>query len=263
MLEPRPVILRPSIFASGPVAAAFTTRHGGFSEAPYASLNLGMSTGDEAEVVLKNRIAVFSSLGFSSSQVAFAGQVHGHRVQQVSSPGLFRQTDGLVTDQPGLLLAITAADCAAVLLADVDARIVGACHAGWRGAAAGIVEITLETMTSLGATPSRIAAYVGPCIGSESFEVGPEVAERFRPEVVRHADDSDRAYVDLKQDVMLRLLEAGLSRESVEISPHCTVRAVGDFFSHRAEQGRTGRMLGLIGMPVQVASSLPAMPNAA
>jgi polyphenol oxidase len=244
----RPVILRPSIFPESRIVAGFTTRHGGDSEPPFDSLNLGMSTGDDRSTVARNRVAAFESLGFEIDDVAFAGQIHGSHVRVVTKAGLYTGTDGLVTCTPGLLLAITAADCAAILLADMDAGVVGACHAGWRGAVGGIVEETLRVMESEGASLAQIRAYVSPCIGAESFEVGPEVASEFAPDFIRKTDDSDRSYVDLKADIGHRLLSAGISEDAIEVSPHCTVRAVGDFFSHRAESGRTGRMMGIIGI---------------
>lgn len=246
MSQSRPVILRPSVFETSRIVAGFTTRHGGDSEPPFDSLNLGMSTGDERDVVRRNRIAAFHALGSGIDDVAFAGQVHGARVQVVSKAGLYKGTDGLVTRASGLILALTAADCAAVLLADEKAGVIGACHAGWRGAIGGIVERTVETMEAEGAGKNQMRVFVSPCIGAESFEVGPEVASGFSPDFVRDVPDSDRSFVDLKADIRSRLLAAGIPDDSIEVSPHCTVRAVGDFFSYRAEEGRTGRMMGLI-----------------
>jgi polyphenol oxidase len=248
MMTLKPVLLRPEIFEST-VTAAFTTRHGGASENPYDSLNLGLSTGDRPETVLQNRLAVFSQLGFRSDDVAVAGQVHGKFVQVVEKGGLYKQTDGLVTTQPGVLLAISAADCAAVLLADAENHVIGACHAGWRGAVAGIVERTVGIMMDLGADVSDIRAYVSPCISSDRFQVGPEVAAEFDKAFVRPEPGTDRSYVNLKGDIRRRLETAGIPAEHIEISGHCTMTAVGDFFSHRAENGATGRMMGLIGMP--------------
>lgn len=244
----KPVLLRPEIFQST-VTAAFTTRHGGASDTPYDSLNLGLSTGDRPETVLRNRLAVFSELGFRADDVAVSGQVHGKHVQVVRKGGLYKQTDGLVTCQPGVLLAISAADCAAVLLADAENHVIGACHAGWRGAVAGIVERTVEIMQDQGADAANLRAYISPCISADRFQVGPEVAAEFDEAFVRPEPGSDRCYVNLKGDIRRRLENAGIPEENLEVSGHCTMTAVGDFFSHRAENGTTGRMMGLIGLP--------------
>lgn len=228
-------------------AAGFSTRNGGVSSAPFGTLNLGLSVADDAAAVEENRRRFFEALGFQPHQAAIAGQVHGSAVRVVSEGGLYRGCDALVTDRPGVLLCIIAADCAAILLADPEARVVGACHAGWRGAVARIADRTIEVMADLGADPSRIHAYIGPCISEAAFEVGPEVAAQFDEAFVHPRADAN-PHVDLKAALAAQLAEAGLPGEHVEISPCCTASDTGQFFSHRAEQGRTGRMMGAIGL---------------
>ena len=246
-----PSPLRPALFDDLPgIVAGFSTRHGGVSRGPHASLNLSLSMGDDEAQVWENRRRLFESVGFSLDHVAFAGQVHGAEVVEVKEAGLYRECDGLVTRQPGRLLCISAADCDAVLLADAEARVVGACHAGWRGAAARIVVRAVEAMQRLGAEPARLRAYVSPCISAENFEVGPEVAAQFDAAFVRRWPGKARPHVDLKAAVAAQLAEAGLAPERVEISPHCTMAQTDTFFSHRAEKTRSGRMLGFVGMRV-------------
>ena len=245
----RPMLLRPAVFAGIPgLAAAFSTRHGGMSEPPYASFNLSLSTADDPARVRENRRRLAEALGFAPDALAVAGQVHGAKVRAVDTPGLYPGFDGLVTATPGVPLCITAADCAAVLLADAEAGVIGACHAGWRGTAARIVPETVAAMTKLGAAPERMRAYVGPCISAEHFEVGPEVAERFAPDFVRRLPGKAKPHVDLKAALAAQLAEAGLPSDAVEVSPHCTFAGTDDFFSHRAEGGVTGRMMGVIGL---------------
>ncbi len=249
MHRPAPSYLCPAIFDDWPdVIAGFSTRHGSGSEDPYASLNLGLSIGDDETQVRENRRRLFEALGFSTDQLALTGQVHGAEVKEVVEAGLYRGYDAMVTQRPGLLLCISAADCAAVLLADAEARVVGACHAGWRGTVARVVVGTVAAMTRLGAEPSRLRAYVSPCISVEHFEVGPEVARAFDAAFVRRWPGKEKPYVDLKVAIVAQLEEAGVAPEAVEVSPHCTVAEVDTFFSHRAEKGRTGRMMGFIGM---------------
>lgn len=230
------------------LAATFTTRAGGVSLSPYGSLNLGLGTADARESVLENRRRVAEHLGFGPEALAVAGQVHGSEVETVAAGGLYPGRDGLVTDRPGVLLAIVAADCAAVLMADAHARILGACHAGWRGAVGGVVENTLSAMALLGADPGRVVAWVSPCIGWRAFQVGSEVAERFDPGDVHLVPGDDRPHVDLAGAIVRRLLRAGLDPSRVAADGRCTASLPGHFFSHRAQQGVTGRMMGLIGL---------------
>jgi hypothetical protein len=240
-------LLHPSVFAEVPgLVAACTTRQGGVSAPPFDALNLGWSVGDAPEAVAENRRRVGEAVGVPPRRWATADQVHGASVATVEAPGPQPATDGLVTDVPGLLLAIGVADCAPVLLADADAGVIGACHAGWRGTVGGVVPNTVAAMQDLGARPGRMRAYVGPCIGPESFEVGPEVAAQFDDAFVLHPPGAEKPHVDLKAAIRAQLTAAGLPEASVEASPHDTMAEADRFFSYRAANGRTGRMLGVI-----------------
>lgn len=238
-------MITPSIFTT-PVRAGFSTRNGGVSPMPYGSLNLGLSTADSNENVLQNRTLAAAHFGLTKDQMAIAGQVHGSRVLTVTGPGLFPGYDGLVTNQPNLLLSISAADCAALLLADPSAGVIGACHAGWRGHVAGIVDHTIEAMTGLGASPDRIRAYIGPCISVNQFEVGEEVAEQFEPIFVVRRPEWPRPHINLTGSIGLNLVRCGLFPENIEPSTECTVTHSDLFFSHRGQNGITGRMMGFI-----------------
>ena len=240
--------LAPEIFRNLPaLVAGFSTRHGGVSPAPYDALNLGLSTGDTDVHVLENRRRLFEQAGFSLEQLAIAGQVHGARVKEVTRPGLFKGYDAMVTRQAGILLCISSADCTAVLLADAEAGVIGSCHSGWRGTAAGIAQRTLSAMQQLGAEPERIRAYISPCISVDHFEVGPEVAEQFDAAFVHQPAPGSKPHVDLKAAIASQLRKAGLPPAQIEIDPHCTVESAEDFYSYRAENGKTGRMMGFIG----------------
>lgn len=244
-----PSFITPRLFADAPgVVAGFTRRHGGASGPPFDSFNLGLSTGDEREVVQENRRRLAEALGFAPDALVIAGQVHGDRVLEVSAAGLYPGYDGIVTRTPGLLLCITAADCAAVLLADVERGTIGACHSGWRGTEAEIVKKTVAGMERLGARPEALHAYISPCISAEHFEVGPEVAERFDDRFVRRLPGRPKPHVDLKAALEAQLREAGVPPEGVEVDPGCTFAQTDEFFSYRAEAGRTGRMMGFIGL---------------
>ncbi|MGI9173897.1 MAG: peptidoglycan editing factor PgeF [Rhodothermales bacterium] len=241
--------IRPAVFDGVPgLVAGFSTRQGGVSRPPFEALNLGLSTGDERADVLENRRRLAEHVGFRPDALAIAGQVHGAEVKRVDAPGLFPGYDGLVTRTKGLLLCISAADCAAVLLADAEAGVVGACHAGWRGTVARIVEKTIEGMETEGGRPERLRAYVSPCISRDHFEVGPEVAAQFDAAFVHQTSDEEKPHVDLKAALRDQLRQAGVPAHAIEVARPCTFAEPASFFSYRAQAGRTGRMMGFIGL---------------
>jgi YfiH family protein len=246
-MQTRAPVLRPAIFSDLPtVAAGVSTRAGGVSGPPYDTLNLGRHVGDDPSCVEENRRRFCAALDADPAWLATAGQVHGSTVRVIDAPRHEPFCDGLVTTTPELLLAIATADCAAVLLADPDNEVAGACHAGWRGAVAGIVPDTVAAMTSVGAVPAAIRAHVSPCISRDAFEVGPEVAARFDDAVVHRRDDWARPHVDLKAALRRQLADAGLVPDHVEVSPRCTYTDRDTFYSHRAADGTTGRMFGAV-----------------
>ena len=164
------------------VRHAFFTRQGGVSEGIYASLNCGLGSGDQREAVVENRSRAMARLGSADGGLATAYQVHSADVIEVTEPwdpARAPEVDGMVTRTPGVALGVLTADCAPVLFADAEAGVVGAAHAGWKGALAGVLEATVAAMGRLGAETRRIAAAVGPCIGQASYEVGAEFREAF------------------------------------------------------------------------------------
>ena len=167
------------------VPHGFFTRRGGVSGGGYASLNCSLSGQDDSDKVMENRARVARSLGLDPGRLVGLTQVHGTHVVTVTepwAPGQGEKADAMVTDRPGLGLGIVTADCAPVLFADASAGVVGAAHAGWRGAVAGVLEATISAMIALGSSPERITAAVGPCIAQASYEVGPDLRDcRPRP----------------------------------------------------------------------------------
>jgi YfiH family protein len=156
----------------------FFTRHGGVSEGLYESLNCGWKADDDPNF-LTNRERVAGALGFSPGQLVIAKQVHGTKVIPVTRPwkysdyktGSIPEGDAMVTAEPGIALGVLTADCAPVLFVAKNEQVIGACHAGWRGAVAGVLEATVEAMENLGAQARDIEAALGPCIGPQSYEV--------------------------------------------------------------------------------------------
>jgi YfiH family protein len=245
-----PLLRRPAIFASFKnIAAAESTRHGGISPAPYASLNLGKSTDDDPANVTENRRRFCAALGFLPEQMAWSKQVHADQIRLVTEPGGAEGYDALVTNQPGILLAVSMADCTPILIYDLKNNAIAAVHSGWPGAAAGIVEKTLERMNAeFGTKGADCRAYVGTCIDECSFEVGEEVAVKFDAAFKRFDAERGKFFVDLKKANAAQLLAFGIPEHQIEISPCSTVLNNEDYFSHRKEKGATGRMLAVIGM---------------
>ena len=164
------------------ISAAFFTREGGVSEGLYAALNCGYGSGDDPEAVRENRRRAMERFDLSPDALVTLYQVHSPTVVEVEQPwrpGGAPKADGMVTAKRGVALGVLTADCAPVLFADAEAGVIGAAHAGWRGAFTGVLEETVAAMTRLGATPGNIRAAIGPCIAQSSYEVGPEFHERF------------------------------------------------------------------------------------
>lgn len=251
MRSPDPPLYRtPEIFGSFPqVVAAESTRHGGVSPAPYASLNLGTSTADTPDNVAENRSRLWMALGVNPDQVATAHQVHGSDVLTVSQPGRYDGYDALITAQPGILLAVTVADCTPILIFDPLHQAVAAIHAGWRGTVGRIIEKTLDAMRrEFGTAPTDCFAYVGTCIDACSFEVGEEVAEQFSDPHKQSTQMAGKYLVDLKKANFDQLLSSGVEKTHVQISVYSTVLHNHSYFSYRHENGQTGRMLACIGI---------------
>jgi polyphenol oxidase len=235
------------------IGHGFFTRSGGVSRGDFASLNCGYSGGDDPVPVERNRALALQRLGAAPASLCTVRQVHGAavilaRAAEAGRPS--RRADALVTDRPGLTLGVLSADCAPVLLADRAGGVIGAAHAGWRGALAGVVEATVQAMVSLGARPERIRAAVGPCIARASYEVGPDL---HRPVVAEDPESavlflpvpgSDRLLFDLEAYVLRRLARAGVTNRHALAEDTCADEA--RFFSARRTRRRGGERFGLM-----------------
>jgi len=235
------------------VAAVATTRSGGFSAAPWDSLNLGGTAGDNPQSVSANRKSVATAM---SVQPSWLRQVHGTAVVrlQADATQVLTPADAAWTTEPGIACAVLAADCRPVLLCSADGRVIAAVHAGWRGLAAGVLEATLAALQEgAGVQPVELLAWLGPCIGPQHFEVGADVlqvfgatpdsasAVHFQPRQRR--DGELRWLANLPALATQRLRQAGVQRISVD--GRCTYANASDFFSFRRD-GRTGRQAALI-----------------
>ncbi|HEX7128105.1 MAG TPA: peptidoglycan editing factor PgeF [Thermodesulfobacteriota bacterium] len=255
------VVLRPHL---GPAEAAFTARAGGVSPPPYASLNLGAGSGDDPARVAANGRRLAAALGFAYERVARLRQVHGAEVAVVDgtepASGPIGEYDAAVTDRPGVVLLVLAADCVPVLLVDPARPAVGAVHAGWRGVVADAPGAAVRALArAYGSRPGALRAAIGPCIGPCCYEVDAPVAERFAeaglpfappvatPSAAR--EGRPRWRLDLVAAVRRRLEAAGLLPDGIEAAGLCTACRGDLFFSHRRDGARTGRQAGVIWLP--------------
>lgn len=208
-------------------------------------LNLGLNTEEASSIVLNNRKILFDAHNLDTNKVVLVHQIHGNRVVFVENPDIDEKADALVTGKSGIALGIQVADCAAVLLADRKNRIIGAAHAGWRGAVAGVVEKTVKKMIEAGAQVNHIEAYISPCICQKKFEVGEEVAMKFDDAFVDR-EHYDKPHVDLKAYLNHQLINLKVKESAVQIDPGCTISDENKFYSFRREKNKSGRMLALI-----------------
>ncbi len=225
---------------SGNIRHAFFTREGGVSDGLFASLNCGFGSADDPQHVARNRAIAMDRLGLAEDRLVTCHQIHSATVLTVETPWRREESpraDGMATARPGVALGVLAADCAPVLFADPEARVIGAAHGGWRGALGGVMEATVAAMTALGAEPARIRAGIGPCIAQQSYEVGPEFSDRF---ITVDADNGaffvsatrqGHFFFDLPGYIAHRLARLGLG--AVESAAHDTVADPARFFSYR------------------------------
>ncbi|MGC9954068.1 MAG: peptidoglycan editing factor PgeF [Rhizomicrobium sp.] len=231
------LILRAKNLSLPRIAHGFFGRQGGVSEGIYASLNCGPLSGDDRAKVIENRRRVTETFG-PAARLLTLYQIHSPKTVTVTAPweiGESPEADAMVTNLPGLALGMLTADCAPVLLADVEAGVIGAAHAGWKGALDGVVESTVAAMEELGAARARIAAAIGPCISQANYEVDGE----FRANFTRADSANARFFVprdgyfrfDLESYVALRLDDAGIT--DIEALSVCTYARAADFYSFR------------------------------
>ena len=239
------------------IAHGFFGRAGGVSEGLYAGLNCGPGSHDNKAHVVENRARVAHALGMVPEKLCTLYQIHSPNALIVHEPwdaGTPPQADALVTNVPGITLGILTADCAPVLLADHKAGVIGAAHAGWKGAHGGVVESTLAAMEKLGAERDNIAAVIGPCIAQASYEVGPEFRERFsEADQQQFFIPSTREHhhrFDLPAYVAQTARRAGLQRIAILAMDTCSDPT--RFFSYRrttlASEPDYGRQISVIGL---------------
>lgn len=235
----------------------FFGRAGGRSTGTYAGNNVSFTTGDDRDVVEANRAGIAEAMGYAAADLIILKQTHSADVHVVTGhlpADAMIEADAMVTDRPGLLLGILTADCTPILFADLEAGVIGAAHAGWRGAVTGICEATIAAMVTLGADAARIVAAIGPTISGENYEVGPQFATEllaFDPRARQRLTipDGGVEHFDLPGFVGDCLVAADL--HSVDRVGGCTYAHPDRYFSHRYathHRIKTGRQIAVIGL---------------
>ncbi len=251
-----------SIFPKGILVHAVSTRFGGVSKPPYDSMNLGMHVGDDAADVAENRRRLLGWLGLDFERLTTPEQVHGDKIVRVGEAEAGRgrlsyadsipATDALMTDVPGVPLMLCFADCTPILLFDPVHRAAAIAHGGWKGTVRSVAAKTVHAMTeAFGTRPEECLAGIGPSIGSCCYEVGGDVAGKFREAFPQFADEivseqNGRIHLDLWKANRLQLEESGLMPHHIDEAGVCTACHARTFFSYRAEGPKTGRIAAVM-----------------
>ncbi len=224
-------------------AHGFSNRFGGVSTAPYDSLNLG-GIEDNENNILENRIIALQKLNLSITHLSNLSQVHGNKVC-IAEVGK-QEGDAIVTNKKDLVLAISIADCYPILFYDEENKVIGAAHAGWRGTVGKIAKNTIEAMLELGAETKKINVAIGQGISQNNFEVGNEVIEQFEKNGFPNSCWKNNK-IDLVLCNQFILKQTNIPEKNIWTMNRCTFE--NDFFSHRRDKGKTGRMWAVIAMP--------------
>lgn len=222
------------------------TREGGASVGPYASLNLGLRVGDEEAAVLENRRRLRAAAGMGEREPRMVHQVHGHAIVTAGEAAKGPiEADGILAAEGDPWIAVTVADCAPVAIVEPGATRATLLHCGWRGARSGIPQAAVARLGEGGLDPGRLLAAVGPCLHACCFPVGPEVAAQFDPSHLR-PHPTGQPGLDLPAVIAAGLVRAGLAPERIAVAPECTACGPERWFSHRRDQGLTGRHWALL-----------------
>lgn len=243
------------IFSKNILNAVFT-RQGGISPEPWTSLNLSISVGDDPARVAENRVHAFNALGRNPASIHDAWLIHGTDVIFADTPRSLdaptQKADILFTDNPEVSLFMRFADCVPLLFHDPKKNVIGISHAGWMGTVKGVAEVSVQAMQErYGSNPQDIVVGIGPSISADHYEVGEEVAAQFREKYGRDSEQvvqvrDEKIYLDLWAANALQLQKMGV--EHIQISGLCTACHLDDWYSHRAEKGKTGRFGVLLAM---------------
>nr|WP_255639801.1 peptidoglycan editing factor PgeF [Aquibacillus saliphilus] len=240
--------------------AGITTRLGGISKSPFDSMNMGLHVPDNPEDVLKNRMILSNILDVSLDNWVMGEQVHGTEINLISQDQIGRGSrshqdtlagiDGIITNQSGVLCTAFFADCVPLFFYDPETKWIGIAHAGWRGTVDQIAVKMVDRLIGVGVNKESLLAAIGPSISSSNYEVDAQViahVPEYMKDIAAKANKNGRYLLDLRQLNKEYLLQAGILDENISVTNYCTYTDEKLFYSHRRDQGKTGRMLGFIG----------------
>jgi YfiH family protein len=240
------LVLKPHIFSRYPeVIAGVSTKIGAERSAP-SFFNTSFSVGDDKSTVKKNRNLFFKNLGISEESVAYQRQVHEDKISFVTKGGLIGESDAMITNKPGIGLAVSVADCVPVLLYDPVKKIIAVVHSGWRGTEKKILLKTLDRLKEYGCLAENLVAFIGSSISKNVYEVGKEVAELFNKKYIDEREH--KFFLDVAGVNLDMLLESGVRKSNIQYSKLCTFAMKDIFHSYRRDGKKSGRSLVLIAM---------------
>jgi YfiH family protein len=239
------LILKPPVFRKYPeIIFGFSTKIGAERKAPYY-FNLSFSVGDNKEIVEENRKLFFNALSLNVENVAYQKQVHGDMISYVTKGGYAGESDALITDKPGIGLAISIADCVPVFIYDFKNKLAAGVHSGWRSSSKNILYKTLVKLNKeFNSLPENLVVYVGPSIKQNNYEVGKEVADLFDKKYVKHQDE--KLFLDVTGFNYDVLIDFGVKKENIQQSGLCTFAMDNILYSYRRDGEKSGRSIGVI-----------------
>ncbi|KKE78051.1 peptidoglycan editing factor PgeF [Oceanobacillus caeni] len=239
----------------------FTTRNGGVSDPPFQSLNLGLHVPDNQEDIIKNRETLANKLNIPLENWVAGEQVHDTAVQLITVDdkgkgsrdysNSIHGVDGLITGHKGILLTAFFADCVPLFFFDPVTEMIGIAHAGWRGTVNGMARSMVQAMKDQGVNESNLLVVIGPSISQEMYEVDEKVIDNIEDKIRQKCvvpSRNKRYLLDLKKLNVEILLQSGVLRHNIDVTNYCTYKDKSLFFSHRRDKGKTGRMLGFLGI---------------
>ncbi len=233
------------------IVHGFSTRKGGTSSPPYDSLNLGLHVEDNEETVIANRKKIIGVLGFSIEDAIALNQVHGNKIVKIDKCSCGKElssADGMITNQPNILLMTHYADCVPIYVYDPVSNSIGLAHAGWKGTVLKVAKNLVEELNNnYGVKPKNCIAVIGPSIGSCCYQVNEKVIGPLKKSIPRWRECLvDEDFLNLWWSNKLVLQESGIKNQNIYISRLCTSCEVEDFYSHRRDKGTTGRMAAFL-----------------
>jgi len=237
-----------NIFKDQPLIHCFSTRKGGFSQDPFKSLNLGLSTPDNKNDVKKNRKLFFDHLKIDPKDLAIPRQIHSDNIILVDKPGIYSDCDALVTGNRGVILTIQTADCFPVFIFDPDKNVCSIVHSGWRGTAKNITGQTIMLMKKeMNCIAENMLVAIGAGVQQRNYQVDSKTAAHFDNDFLLE-DGKDHFRLDIQGNIIAQVLETGVLNKNIECDTRCTYDTGDFYYSYRRDGQYSGRMMGVIGL---------------